>query len=223
MTVNIVEIFYSIQGEGKYLGSPMVFVRLAGCDVGCAWCDTDHALREELSTEEAVQRIQSLALPGSFVSLTGGEPLLQADALKVMLPVLKEAGMRIFLETNGILYQAFSAVRPWIDAVSMDLKLPSSTLCRSFWAEHREMLDMARGMDLFVKAVITAGTLKDDVQYAAELIASVDHRIPLYLQPNTAELNDGSLERCREFLPLCLEFLRDVRIVPQVHRLLGIH
>ena len=222
MTIKLVEIFSSIQGEGKYLGSPTVFVRLAGCDVGCAWCDTDRSVREELSVEQTLERISAVYLSGSFVSITGGEPLLQVDALKALLPILKGKGMPVFLETNGILYREFSEVRPWIDVVSMDLKLPSSTGCRSFWAEHREMLVLARSMDLFVKAVITSGTSREDVRYAAELIASVDRAIPLYLQPNTAELNSGSLARCLEFQPLCLEVLRDVRVVPQVHRLIGI-
>lgn len=222
MNASITEIFRSIQGEGKYVGSPMVFVRFAGCDIGCIWCDTDYTVHEELTIEELLGRIHSLYQPGFFISLTGGEPLLQVGILTSLLPLLKREGVPIFLETNGILYKEFSQVAKWIDVVAMDFKLPSSTGCRAFWAEHREMLEMARAKDVFIKIVVTMQTSMDDMQGAAEIIASVDPGITLYLQPNTAEIKNGVMEQCFRMQRVCLEMLKDVRVVPQVHRLLGI-
>lgn len=218
----IADIFSSIQGEGKYLGSPMIFVRFAGCDVGCAWCDTDHAVREELSAEDLISRIRVLYQPGFFISLTGGEPLLQVEALEEVLPLLKKEGMPVFLETNGIRYQEFARVSPWIDIVAMDFKLPSSTGCRAFWAEHREMIDLVRAKEVFVKIVVTAKTSLDDIDGAVDIIASVDPGITVYLQPETSQIKNGSLAACVTMQKRCLEKLKDVRIVPQVHRLLGI-
>jgi len=218
----IADIFSSIQGEGKYLGSPMIFVRFAGCDVGCAWCDTDHAVREELGAEDLISRIRVLYQPGFLISLTGGEPLLQVEALEEVLPLLKKEGMPVFLETNGIRYQEFARVSPWIDIVAMDFKLPSSTGCRAFWAEHREMIDLVRAKEMFVKIVVTAKTSLDDIDGAVDIIASVDPGITVYLQPETSQIKDGALAACVTMQKRCLEKLRDVRVVPQVHRLLGI-
>jgi 7-cyano-7-deazaguanosine (preQ0) biosynthesis protein QueE len=222
MNASITEIFRSIQGEGKYLGLPMVFVRFAGCDVGCAWCDTDYTLKEELPVEDLAARIRALCHEVSFISLTGGEPLLQAEALTALLPLLKKEGRMIFLETNGILYKEFSQIAEWIDIVAMDFKLPSSTGCQAFWAEHRTMLEMARAKDVFVKIVVTAQTSFADMKEAADIIASIDPLIPLYLQPNTAEIKTGALDQCLRMQQFCSEKLKDVRVVPQVHRLLGI-
>lgn len=222
MNAQITEIFSSIQGEGKYIGSPTVFVRFAGCHLTCSWCDTCHDVNEELSLKEVLKRIEELYKPGYFVSLTGGEPLLQWEFIKELLPVLKQKAMPVYLETNGVLYKEFSCVQSDVDVVSMDVKLPSSTGCRAFWAEHREMLEMAKGKDSFVKTVITNNTTAKDVTFAAEMIASVDREITLYLQPDTAELEKGVLQQCVKFQRQALAFLSDVRIVPQVHRLIGI-
>lgn len=222
MKAKIAEIFSSVQGEGKYIGSPMVFVRFAGCNVGCQWCDTDYTVKEELEVKEVLERIEKLHEPGYFVSLTGGEPLQQWKFIKELLPLLRQKWIHVFLETNGILYKEFGRIKSGIDVVSMDFKLPSSTGCRAFWAEHREMLELAKEKDIFVKIVVTLATTKEDLVFAAEMIASVDSSTTLYLQPNTDELKDGALDRCLEFQKTALELLRDVRVMPQVHRLLGI-
>ena len=222
MKAKIAEIFSSIQGEAKYLGSPTVFVRFAGCDIGCQWCDTDHEVKETLSCEEVVDRIEALYDPGYLISLTGGEPLLQWEFIQELLPLLKEKQMNVFLETNGVLYREYEKVKDGINIVSMDLKLPSSTGCRAFWAEHREMMEMAKEKDLFIKIVVTKNTSKEELIFAAQMIASVDASLVLYLQPNTDELKSGALDRCLEFQQTALEFLRDVRVVPQVHKLIDI-
>lgn len=222
MNAGITEIFSSIQGEGKYLGSPTVFVRFAGCDVGCQWCDTDHEVREKLEVKEVLERVEKFYEPGYFVSLTGGEPLQQWEFIKELLPFLKQKWMHVFLETNGILYKEFGRIKSGIDVVSMDFKLPSSTGCRAFWAEHREMLEAAKDKDVFVKIVVTNKTTREELVFAAEMISSVDRSMTLYLQPNTDELKTGAMDRCLEFQQAALELLGDVRVVPQVHRLLGI-
>ena len=98
MNAKISEIFQSIQGEGKYLGVRQVFIRFFGCRLGCRWCDTDYARNPqagrftEMNVDEVMGRAASLWAGCHSISLTGGEPLLQAGFLKELFPRLKKAG-----------------------------------------------------------------------------------------------------------------------------------
>lgn len=95
MRVN--EIFYSIQGEGRFTGTPAIFIRFAGCNLACDFCDTDHEPHEVLSEEDIMQRIA--AYPAAHVVLTGGEPTLQLTSS--LLDKLHAAGKFVQIETNG--------------------------------------------------------------------------------------------------------------------------
>lgn len=223
MTIQMSEIFLSLQGEGKYIGLPHVFVRLAGCHTQCRWCDTDYSCKEVLSTEEIAARIEALYHQGCWVSLTGGEPLLQAEALVPLLQDLKSRGRPVYLETSGVLVEPLRRVIPWVDVVAMDIKLPTSTGQKAFWKEHQEFLHEAVQKDVFVKSVVTPDTSEDDLNCAVEIIAgeSCDN-ITLCLQPEHAGLTRGSLKRCLKFQRLASLSLNDVRVIPQMHKLVSI-
>ena len=94
----IAEIFESLQGEGRNTGRPCVFVRFAGCNLKCPWCDTDHSRRFELSLEDLVKEVS--AFRARSVVITGGEPTIQ-DGMPELVAALKEAGFWIAVETNG--------------------------------------------------------------------------------------------------------------------------
>ena len=98
MTYDLVEIFESLQGEGRNTGRPCVFVRFAGCNLSCPWCDTDVAKRFSLSLDELVSEVGRYK-PRSVV-LTGGEPTL-ADGMPELVAALRERGCWIGVETNG--------------------------------------------------------------------------------------------------------------------------
>ena len=98
MTYDLVEIFESLQGEGRNMGRPCVFVRFAGCNLRCPWCDTDVAKRFSLTLEELLAEIAQYR-PKSVV-LTGGEPTLVAG-MPELVAALKERGYWIAVETNG--------------------------------------------------------------------------------------------------------------------------
>lgn len=93
------EIFYSLQGEGLYTGTPMVFVRMAGCNRKCSFCDTEFDTFTEMSAAQIVDEV--LKYPVDRVVVTGGEPLLQLD--DNLIGAFHSAGLKIHLETNGTL------------------------------------------------------------------------------------------------------------------------
>lgn len=95
--MKINEIFYSLQGEGRYAGTPAVFVRFSGCNLRCGFCDTSHDSGIEMTGEEIVEHIERY--PAKRVILTGGEPTLQITASFIAL--LHSRGYRIHVESNG--------------------------------------------------------------------------------------------------------------------------
>ena len=95
---SLVEIFESLQGEGRNTGRPCVFVRFAGCNLKCPWCDTNVSRRFSLSLADLVSEVKSLK--ARSVVLTGGEPSL-AEGMPELVAALKKEGFWIAVETNG--------------------------------------------------------------------------------------------------------------------------
>lgn len=95
--MKINEIFYSLQGEGHFTGRPAIFIRFAGCNLRCPFCDTDFTSYTEMSVAEILEAIASY--PAHFVVLTGGEPSLQLTP--EFITALKEADYYLSIETNG--------------------------------------------------------------------------------------------------------------------------
>src|SRR5271154_601755 len=98
--LQLAEIFFSIQGEGTWTGTPAVFVRLAGCNLACDFCDTDYALKFMASIDEIVARVRDLSVDCPMVILTGGEPLAQMQT-PALIDALRADGRRVHIESNG--------------------------------------------------------------------------------------------------------------------------
>lgn len=97
------EIFYSIQGEGMWTGTPAVFVRLAGCNLSCDFCDTDYSTKFFASVDDVVEKVREAASDCPMVILTGGEPLAQAEA-PALIEALRCDGRRVHIESNGTIF-----------------------------------------------------------------------------------------------------------------------
>ena len=217
----ITEIFSSIQGEGVHLGQPQTFVRFYGCNLKCGFCDEVGKKRfKEYSAQELVKAI--IKENNKVVSLTGGEPLLCADFLKEALPGLKKKGFTVYLETNGTLKNKLLEIIDFLDIISMDIKLPSSTGGRAFWKSHYDFLKASAGKEVFVKAVITNKTALPDIKKAVSVIEKVNKAIFFILQPATSGNRIQKIEKAQEFLKLACSRLDNVRLIPQVHKILGV-
>ncbi|MFZ0889875.1 MAG: radical SAM protein [Candidatus Binataceae bacterium] len=156
------EIFYSLQGESTHAGRPCVFVRLAGCDLRCNWCDTEYAFDEgrKMTVAEVVEQVEACRCP--LVEITGGEPLVQEGGVYLLIAALLERGHELMLETSGA--HDVSRVDPRVIKV-MDLKCPGSGQCeRNLWSnlEHLTARDE-------VKFVIAD---RADFEWAREVLGS---------------------------------------------------
>lgn len=99
----LAEIFYSIQGEGTWTGTPAVFVRLAGCNLACDFCDTDYSTKAIVSIDDVLRLVREAGGDCPTVILTGGEPLAQAQT-PALIEALRAAGRRVHVESNGTIY-----------------------------------------------------------------------------------------------------------------------
>lgn len=220
----IAEVFFSIQGEGVYVGTPQVFVRFFGCNIKCRFCDTQGRRFTRYDVFELKKKVEVLLKinKASYVCLTGGEPLLQANFIREFLKNINLKEQFVYLETNGILYRQFEKIKENTAIIAMDIKLPSSTKNKEFWLAHKKFLKLCKGKRVFIKSVITQATKLSDLKKAIALIVREDKDIIFVLQPNHFEIGTKLVTKMIEFQKFALERLSDVRIIPQVHKVLGV-
>lgn len=230
MKGKISEVFRSIQGEGLYQGVSQVFVRFFGCNLECSFCDTKLDSCEKKSAPELLDEIDTFGDYHSL-SITGGEPLLQIDFLKDLLKLIKSKEQkacpskpwrrRVYLETNGTLPENLEKVIDYTDIIAMDFKLPSSTGLEPFWDKHQEFLAISRGKKTFIKAVIGTSTMVEDIYKMIEIIKCTAKKTTLVLQPqNPFEIMVKT--KLSGFEELCREEGLKVKVIPQMHKRLGL-
>ena len=237
---NLIEIFSSIQGEGKYVGCRQVFVRLTGCNLRCTYCDTNFRKQEfcnietsagsmkfykvnnPMTIDKVVDVIQTMIIevPTHSISFTGGEPMLNGDFIKA---IAKRIDMKIFLETNGTLFNELSSIIDDVDIISMDIKLPS-VVGTDLFEHHRRFMEIAKAKDLYTKIVIANETSQEEFMMAVKTISSVSSDIMLILQPVTPvnEVEAAPADKLLSFQALALKYLNDVRVVPQTHKIINV-
>ena len=228
----ISEIFSSLQGEGTHMGERHLFLRFENCNIHCEYCDELGKPGSDFDVDSVLQKLIEADCeygPHSYLSLTGGEPLLYVSFLKLLLPKLKQYGFRIYLETNGILWKALDQIVEMTDVIAMDVKPASVTKERSFLEEHKRFLNIALHKETFIKIIISKEIDLNEFKELCSMIrqAGACHGMPaLILQPISTEIeghDDPELMRLLyELQTLALGILSDVRIVPRLHKILKI-
>ena len=246
----LVEVFSAIQGEGLNVGSRQIFIRFAICDLRCRFCDstpTWHAHKTcQIERSPGLRNFETHANPVPLttlqnwierqnypglhdsISLTGGEPLLQAPFLREFLPQVRQyTGLPIYLETGGHRPDDLSIVLPYLNTVGMDLKLPSVS-GEILWNLHAEFLRRCydAGTEVFCKLIISSQTDLAELEQAAQLVAAVGPEIPVFLQPVTPLHPAGPIfaptpAQVLTWQALMKRFLKSVRVVPQTHKAIG--
>jgi 7-carboxy-7-deazaguanine synthase len=201
--MKIAEIFRSLQGEGKNQGKPCLFIRLAGCNLRCRWCDTPTSTGGgmEMSLDAVLEQVWRTNPP--YICITGGEPLLQVDELEPLLISLRKRGTVIDIETNGTL--DFTRLQPYA-SICMDVKCPSSGE-----VSHPALLAKIRPEDS-VKFVVSD---EADCRYAQEIMKN---------HPIKGEVFFSPVFRT-DYKPLVKFILTSnlpVRFQLQLHKILGV-
>jgi 7-carboxy-7-deazaguanine synthase len=241
---NVSEVFVSLQGEGTHAGRRHLFVRLAGCPLRCRWCDTPESLvpvaRARVlgpdgtghltnpvavaALDRVVARLAAAAPPVDALAVTGGEPLAQVEFLAAWLPD-RSTRLPVLLETAGIRPDRLRRLLPWVAVASLDLKCPSNSGERPLWDEHEACVAAAveAGAETYVKMPVDEATSDEDVERGMRIAAA--HGVPAFLTPiappagGPSRVDAAVLDRLHG---VATRVHADVRVLPQLHKILGV-
>ena len=201
--MRICELFSSIQGEGLMMGIPTFFIRTVGCNLSCAWCDTRYAMSG--GTEMSLDEVMAAVGGSRHVCLTGGEPMLQPDAVD-LLRMLVDAGKQTVLETNGAVDLSCVPDDPLI-MISMDIKCPSSGMTSRMIPENVQCLSR-----------------KDQLKFIVADDADFDFAVG-FLEAHPTDANVifgpvGGTGRLDWLVSRVLDSGLEARVLPQLHKII---
>ncbi len=215
-TLKISEVFFSLNGEGLHIGVPTVFVRFTGCNLRCAWCDTQYAWEkgEEKSVGDLMKEVEKCDNGFcEWVLLTGGEPLIQD--IEPLVNALKKAGYKIGIETNGSLYQDILCD---VDFISTDIKTPSSLNPTTNMEIFKTIVNAIEKNDGQIKAIISD---ENDYEFVKKFVEHPPFTFtaPLILQPCWGRMTYNTL--CNLYFKSPLP-TTSIRVLTQIHKTGGI-
>lgn len=239
--VRLSEIFTSIEGEGLLFGTKTLFVRLAGCPLKCYWCDTPYALLSEAgqdcSINEAKTLISESLAPNTYkINFTGGEPLIQYEAvIELAKFAKKELGLRTYLESACYDSVRFSHVLPFIDLCKVEFKMKDSRVVdprhyETLIGNELQCLEIStsrsnenRDRLTYLKVVVTNSTSLVEFRELVDRIFALKHtnRIAGFIIQPSSSVDEPTLDRLLQFYDIVYPFYGQVRIVPQLHKKIG--
>lgn len=201
--MKINEIFFSIEGEGKNVGLPTIFVRTTGCNLRCSYCDTTYAYfeGEEMTLPQIIKKIKKWRC--RRVCLTGGEPLIQKEILSLM-DMLQSKDYITKVETNGSINISKVAKRDVM--ISLDIKCPSSDMHNKMAMKNISLLRVHDELKFVVGN-------KEDYEYAKKVIYAYKPKCEVILQPVHGKAKN-------DIANWILDDELDVRLSLQMHKML---
>jgi 7-carboxy-7-deazaguanine synthase len=221
ITLPVVELFSSLEGEGLFIGTPTIFLRTAGCNVGCRYCDSKQTWDKKNYYSESIDeicykiRIMSSILGIKRISITGGEPLLYGSEILALVKKLKKKNYIFNLETSGTIFNF--DVFELFSSISLDIKTPSSGvfLDKDILRNFKATLDVYSDK-IYIKAAVST---KDDLAFVVNTLNPKNLANPLIFTPCEIE---GKLQITSEEV---ISFMKDYpkfnwRFIAQQHKLL---
>ena len=231
MKAPIIEIFSSFQGEGLLIGERQIFVRFAGCNLNCNYCDTNDSKSEKSGTlmtpDEVTEEINKLITPDcKTISFTGGEPSLYPDFIS---EVSKKFNLNIMLETNGTLPDNIDLIEK-LDVVSLDIKLPEhfdGDFDDEIFLNEIKSLNLLieKSINVYCKVVILPSTkIKSFKEVVEKLSQNISNKsnLKIIIQPSSplGEWKDINF-KLFEFSEVVGQYF-EVSTIPQIHKILDI-
>ena len=235
ITTKLSEIFTSIEGEGILFGTKTMFVRLAGCPFRCHWCDTPYALPmdggSDYSVEEVKEIISKSLQPNTYkINFTGGEPLVQYEAVIELAKFVRQKGLRAYLESACYDAGRFAKVLPYMDICKVELKLRDSKIVNekqycNLLKNELECLRQAVSSckTTYIKVVVTnSSNLKEFKEIVREVfsIAKPSELAGFIIQPSY-RIDEPTLDVLFGFYDAVYPMYDQVRVVPQLHKIIG--
>lgn len=235
MKVRLFEIFTSVEGEGILYGTKTLFVRLAGCPFTCFYCDTKESLPldsgTEYSIEDANKLIDSNLKNQTYkVNFTGGDPLIQHEAVALLAKHIQEKKIPTYLESSCFDVDRFDHVLPFFDIVKIEFKTKDSDFVD---AKHYDKFightmkclqsSVKSKKTTYIKVVVSSKTQPNEfTKLVKEIfdIVSKDDLDGFIIQP-TYGISEPSLDLLLELYDLVYPYFIDVKVVPQLHKFIG--
>lgn len=230
------EIFTSIEGEGILFGTKTMFVRLAGCPLKCHWCDTPYALPLDSGSDYSIDEVKDLISkklhPNTYkVNFTGGEPLVQHEAVMELAKFVRSKGIKTYLESACYDSTRFAKVLPYIDLVKIEFKLKDSKVIdeKHYGSLLKNELGCFRmavdgGKTTYIKVVVTnSSSLKEFKELVREVfsMAKPAEIAGFIIQPSY-KIDEPTLDVLFGFYDAVYPLYDQVRIVPQLHKIIGV-
>lgn len=235
MKVRIFEVFTSVEGEGILYGTKTLFVRLAGCPFKCFYCDTEDALPlssgNEYEIEDACKVVKEKLEDNTYkVNFTGGDPLIQSDAVAQMAQYVNSINVYTYLESSCFDSDKFKKILPFIDFAKIEFKTIDSKFVdeQHYYRLVENALEclrssVAKNKTTYIKIVVSS---KTDSKSFSDLVNKIFQSVSksnlagFVIQP-TYGIAEPNLSLLLKLYDIVYPYYNEVRVVPQLHKFIG--